>query len=265
VDRLRPRLAPAGGLIGPLPAPASDPAATAAHDFDRVDVRGVSRHYGRRRALFEITTSFHAGEIVGLLGPNGSGKSTLLGVIATIVRPASGVVSYGGRPAREWGDTLRARIGMLGHDLFLYGDLTARENLEFFGRLHRVADLAHRVDAALQHARLETRGGDRVMGFSRGMRQRLALERALIHDPRLVLLDEPFTGLDDESTSLLVERLRALRTTGAIVLMATHDFDTADGLVDRAVCLTNGRLQPIEDGNGTLRERFRRAVEARRA
>jgi heme exporter protein A len=225
----------------------------------------VSRHYGRRRALFDVTASFQTGEIVGLLGPNGSGKSTLLGVIATLVRPASGDVHYGDRPAREWGDALRRRIGMLGHDLFLYGDLTARENLEFFGRLHRVPDVARRVDAALQAARLDTRGADRVAGFSRGMRQRLALERALIHDPRLVLLDEPFTGLDDESTSLLVERLRALRAAGAIVLMATHDFDTADVLVDRAVCLTNGRLQPIEAGGGTLRERFRRAVEARRA
>jgi heme exporter protein A len=248
-----------------LPASPSRVDAPALHDFDRVDVRRVSRHYGRRRALFEVEASFHAGEIVALLGPNGSGKSTLLGVLATLVRPASGDVRYGDRVANEWGDALRARIGMLGHDLFLYGDLTARENLEFFGRLHRVADLRPRVDAALQQARLEARGGDRVAGFSRGMRQRLALERALIHDPRLVLLDEPFTGLDDESTSLLVDRLRALRTAGAIVIMATHDFDTADGLVDRAVCLTNGRLQPIAGGQGTLRERFRRAVGERQA
>jgi heme exporter protein A len=247
-----------------LPASASRHPAASPNDFDRVDVRRISRHYGRRRALFEVTASFRAGEIVGLLGPNGSGKSTLLGVIATLVRPASGDVRYGDRSAAEWGDVLRGRIGMLGHDLFLYGAQTPREKLEFFGRLPRVPNLARRVDAALQEARLDSRGGDRVAGFSRGMRQRLALERALIHDPRLLLLDEPFTGLDDESTSLLVERLRALRASGAIVLMATHDFDTADGLVDRAVCLTNGRLQPIEEGDGTLRERFRRAVEERR-
>jgi ABC-type multidrug transport system ATPase subunit len=150
---------------------------------------------------------------------------------------------------------------VLGHDLFLYGDLTARENLEFFGRLHGIARLTARTDEALAAARLTDRAGDRVGAFSRGLRQRLALERALIHDPRLVLLDEPFTGLDDASTGLLSERLRSLRASGAIVVMATHDFDTADGLVDQAVCLENGRLTPIVAGEGRLRERYRRTLQ----
>lgn len=235
---------------------AQDPAI----DFDAVDIREVSRHYGRRRALHKVSIRCHAGTAVGLLGPNGAGKSTLLGVLATLVRPTSGEVRYGDRTAAAWGDGLRGRIGVLGHDLFLYGDLTARENLEFFGQLYGVADLDARVTAALSAARLVERANDRASAFSRGLRQRLALERALLHAPRLVLLDEPFTGLDDESTALLVARLRDLKASGAIVLMATHDFETADGLVDHAVCLKEGRLLTIPDGTGSLRERYRDAL-----
>jgi heme exporter protein A len=226
-------------------------------DFDALDIRDVSRRFGRRRALTHASLTCRAGEIAGLFGPNGSGKSTLLGVCATLVRPTSGEVRYGDRLAPDLGDALRARIGLLGHDLFLYGELTARENLLFFGALYAVPDLEARVDDALRVAGLDGRADDRVGGFSRGMRQRLAFERAVLHRPRLVLLDEPFTGLDDESTGRLAERLRALREAGAIVLMATHDFDTADGLVDRAVRLDDGRLEEIAGGRGSLRERYR--------
>jgi heme exporter protein A len=233
-----------------------------AFDFDTVEVRDVSRHFGRRRALAHVTLSGHGGEIVGLFGPNGAGKSTLLSVLATLMRPTSGEVRYGGRLSRELGDRLRGRIGVLGHDLFLYGDLTARENLEFFGRLYGVPDLSNRVRRALDQARLSDRNADRVSGFSRGLRQRLALERALIHDPRLVLLDEPFTGLDDASAAVLADRLRALRQDGALVLWATHDFDTADGVVDRSWCLYGGRARALAEGGGSLRERYRRAVQA---
>src|SRR5699024_9622806 len=130
---------------------ASDPAG---FDFDRVEVEDVSRRFGRRRALAHVSLAAHAGEVVGLFGPNGAGKSTLLGVLSTLLRPTSGSVRYGTRQAREIGDVLRTRLGVLGHDLFLYGDLTARENLEFFGRLYGLRDLAGRVDRALADARL---------------------------------------------------------------------------------------------------------------
>jgi heme exporter protein A len=234
--------------------------AAAIVDFDTVEVAGVSRHFGRRRALAKTSLTFRAGEIAGLFGPNGAGKSTLLGVVSTLVRPTAGEVRYGGGTARALGDPLRGRIGVLGHDLFLYGDLTARENLEFFGRLYGLDRLADRVGQALDQSRLTDRAGDRVSGFSRGLRQRLALERALLHDPRLVLLDEPFTGLDDESTALLSARLRQLRAAGAIVIMATHDFECADDLVDRMICLREGRVREVPpDGTG-LRARYRRAM-----
>jgi len=229
-------------------------------DFDTVELVGVSRHFGRRRALAKTSLVFRSGEIAGLFGPNGAGKSTMLGIISTLVRPTSGAVLYGGSAARALGDALRGRIGVLGHDLFLYGDLSARENLEFFGKLYGLDQLPPRVDAALAAARLTDRAADRVSGFSRGLRQRLALERALLHEPRLVLLDEPFTGLDDESTALLAERLRALRAAGVIVLMATHDFESADDLVDRMICLREGRVREVPPDGSALRPRYRRAM-----
>ena len=235
-------------------------ATSPACDFDQLEVRGVSQNYGRRRALTRVSLTARAGDTIGLFGPNGAGKSTLLGVLATLVHPVAGDVLYGSKAATQWGDALRGRIGVLGHDLFLYGDLTARENLEFFGKLYGLDHIDARVTAALATARLTDRASDRVSGFSRGLRQRLALERALLHQPRLVLLDEPFTGLDDASAALLIERLLGLREQGAMVFMSTHDFENADGLVDRAVCLHEGRLVSIPDDGGSLRARYRAAI-----
>jgi heme exporter protein A len=230
-------------------------------EFDSVEARDLSKSFGRRKALSRVTLTVQTGEVVGLLGPNGAGKSTFIGVLATLVRPSAGEVRYGRFTARDLDDSLRARIGLLGHELFLYADLTARENLEFFGRLYRVRDLDARVAAALAAARLEDRAGDRVGSFSRGLRQRLALERALIHRPRLVLLDEPFTGLDDESAGLLTDRLRAIGRAGAMVVMATHDFDSAEGLVTRSICFRAGRAREIAAGAGPLRERYRQTLQ----
>jgi heme exporter protein A len=209
-------------------------------DFTDITVDEVSRSFGRRRALSRVSFRADQGQILGILGPNGAGKSTLLGILATLLRPTSGRVRYGSLGETD-GAALRARIGVLGHDLFLYPELTARENLEFFAGLHGVPEPAQAADAALDRAGLETRGDDPVSTFSRGMRQRVALERALIHGPRLLLLDEPFTGLDDASASALVARLRDLRRDGAILVVATHDLEIADRLLDHALFLRDGR------------------------
>jgi ABC-type multidrug transport system ATPase subunit len=144
--------------------------------------------------------------------------------------------------------------------LHLYPELTALENLEFFARLYLLPDALRRAEAALERAGLGARGGELVSTFSRGQRQRLALERALVHDPRLVLLDEPFTGLDDEASRGLVERLAAQREAGAIVLVATHDLETVERLVDRVAVLREGRLLALEAGPGALRERYRKLM-----
>jgi ABC-type multidrug transport system ATPase subunit len=152
---------------------------------------------------------------------------------------------------------VRARIGVLGHDLFLYPELTARENLRFFAGLYQHPGPEAAVGRALERAGLADRADDPVSSFSRGMRQRVALERALIHDPRLALLDEPFTGLDDASAAALVARLRALREAGAIVILATHDLDLAEGLLDEAVFLRDGRMVDVRSRPDALRATYR--------
>jgi ABC-type multidrug transport system ATPase subunit len=231
-------------------------------DFTSLSFAEVSRTFGRRRALNRVTFQCRAGEVIALLGPNGAGKSTFLSIAATLLQPTSGSVTYGDLSAPRAGAALRGRIGLLAHDLYVYPDLTASENLDFFGRLYGLTDLRRRVTAALERAGLTDRRDEPVSGFSRGMRQRLALERALMHEPRLVLLDEPFTGLDDAATAALRDRVIALREAGAIVILTTHDLETIDGIVDRAVVLQNGRLVEVDSGPGSLRDRYRRACTA---
>jgi len=229
-------------------------------DFDQVVASGVSRSYGRRRALRHVSLCCRGGEIVGLVGPNGAGKSTLLGVLSTLAEPSFGEVRYGKWTARGAGTRLRAQIGFLSHELQLYPELTARENLAFFAGMYGLDKVDARVEAALETAALSDRADDVVEGFSRGMRQRLALERALLHTPRLVLLDEPFTGLDESAVAALMHRLSLLRTDGRIVLVVTHDLDTVDGLLDRALMLRHGRIRELP-ATGTLRERYRVEVQ----
>jgi ABC-type multidrug transport system ATPase subunit len=149
---------------------------------------------------------------------------------------------------------------MLGHDLFLYPELTAHENLTFFGRLYGVPDASTRALDALGRAGLGERAHDAVSGFSRGMRQRVALERALLHQPRLLLLDEPFTGLDQASARALVGRLRDEQARGVLTVLATHDLDVVDGLLTRELFLRSGRLMEVVVGEGPLRERYRAAI-----
>jgi len=211
-------------------------------DFSTLRFADVSRNYGRRRALNRVSLTAGAGSITALLGPNGAGKSTLLSIAATLLRPTSGEVLYGDVSLRDGGAALRARIGMLGHDLYLYPELTAAENLRSFARVYALPDVERRVDGALAQAGLSDRGDDLVGNFSRGMRQRLALERALIHEPRLVLLDEPFTGLDEASRTALRARLEAVRRAGGIVILTTHDTAAIAGLPDASVSLVEGRL-----------------------
>jgi heme exporter protein A len=229
-------------------------------EFSRLIVSDVARHYGRRKALSQISFSCEPGEIVGLLGPNGAGKSTLLNILATLLAPSKGTVQYGDRTGDQGGAAIRAQIGMLGHDLFLYPELTAAENLTFFAHLYGLQNVAAVVDAALERANLAARANDYVGGFSRGMRQRVALERALLHDPRLILLDEPFTGLDQASTRALVSRLQERQRAGCMIVLATHDLDVVDSVLTRALFLINGRQSTDPGSGGSLRDRYQAAV-----
>jgi heme exporter protein A len=226
-------------------------------DFHELTAEDVSRHFGRRKALSRISFQTRTGSILGLLGPNGAGKSTMIAVLATLLRPSGGAIKYGTHASGVAGAALRSRIGILGHDLFLYPELTARENLAFFAGLYGAPDAQAAADAALARAGLADRAHDPISSFSRGMRQRVALERSLIHGPRLALLDEPFTGLDDASAAALVARLRTLRGEGAIVVLATHDLDLAEGLLDEALFLRDGRMVDAVARPGALRSTYR--------
>ena len=249
----------------PRPADPADLPLPAALEFDVVSADDISRTFGRRRALSHVTFEARRGRILGLLGPNGAGKSTMLAVLATLLNPTSGALRFDAMSSaalqsRGDGGRLRARIGVLGHDLFLYPELTARENLVFFAGVHGVADPARAAADALGFARLDDRADDPVSSFSRGMRQRVALERALIHHPRLVLLDEPFTGLDDASTGGFLARLERLREAGAVVVLATHDLDLADGLLDDAIFLRDGKTVDMVERPDNLRSLYRRVL-----
>ena len=231
----------------------------------QLQVIDLARYFGRRKALSQVSFTCDAGEIVGLLGPNGAGKSTLLNILATLLSPSKGTIVYGDRTAADGGAALRSQIGMLGHDLFLYPELTARENLTFFGELYGLPDVPKAVSRALEQSGLASRADDFVSGFSRGMRQRVALERALLHHPRLILLDEPFTGLDQASAAALVSRLYDQQRAGCLIVLATHDLEIADTLLTRPVFLIDGK--PVADtGPGsTLRDRYQSAVRSARS
>jgi ABC-type multidrug transport system ATPase subunit len=230
-------------------------------DFDQVELADVSRHFGRRRAVARVSLTASRGDIVGLLGPNGAGKSTLLGIFATLVAPSSGAVLYGGRPLGAHAAHVRSRIGLLAHELHMYSELSARQNLAFFAELYGL-EIDRAVPEALAAAHLEERADEAVSTFSRGMRQRLALERALLHRPRLLLLDEPFTGLDDAAVGRVADRVRAVASEGAIVVLATHDLDLADGLITRVAVIRDGRLVVEEAAVAGLRARYRSLIGA---
>jgi heme exporter protein A len=208
--------------------------------FDAVHARAVEKVYGRQRGLAPVTLRFGAGEAVALLGPNGAGKSTLVGILATLIAPSAGDVVYGDAPAD---DDTRRHIGVIAHESLCYGDLTARENLRFFARLYGVAGAAARAEELCVRVGLAEEAASRpARTYSRGMLQRLAIARALVHRPRLLLADEPFTGLDRDGVALIGRLLAEEKASGAIVVVVTHDFDAVAGLADRVVMLARGRV-----------------------
>jgi heme exporter protein A len=220
--------------------------------LSRVAVRKVGKRFGQHRALVNVDVELAAGEVCALLGPNGAGKSTLLGILSTLVRQSTGDVSYHqGDAAVRADDRLRREIGLLAHTSLCYGELTAVENLVFFGGLYGVADPAARARELLDQVGLDEKARDRpARNYSRGMMQRLALARALVADPSLLLLDEPFTGLDRGGALALGKRLGQARAEGAIVLVVTHDLEAIAEVTDHVVVLRRGQVAHIEKKRG---------------
>ncbi|MCA9974857.1 MAG: heme ABC exporter ATP-binding protein CcmA [Anaerolineales bacterium] len=182
------------------------------------------------------------GEFVTLVGSNGAGKSTLMRIVATLLQPSSGYVQIGGWQLPQYAAKVRRHIGFVSHQSLLYGDLTAAENLDFFARLYRLDNATERVLAALKKVGLFARQRDPVSTFSRGMVQRLTIARATLHEPDVLLLDEPYTGLDQDASLLLDNLLRQEHENGRTILMITHDLTHGLNLCDRTVILSRGKI-----------------------
>jgi heme exporter protein A len=210
--------------------------------IDRVALAGVTKVYGRQRALAGVTLELEAGAICGLLGQNGAGKSTLLAILSTLLRPTSGEVRYGAVPHARAAQACRGAIGFVAHDSFLYADLTARENLRLFARLYGLVDPEARARELIVRVGLAAAQDRVVRTYSRGMQQRLALARALLHDPQLLLLDEPFTGLDRSAVEMLKGLLVERRDAGAILLLVTHDLEIAAEVCGHLAILKGGKV-----------------------
>jgi heme exporter protein A len=182
------------------------------------------------------------GEFVTLVGPNGAGKSTLMRIMATLLQPTAGEVTIGGWLLPQYGERVRRYIGLVSHQPMLYGDLTAAENLHFFARLYGLPDGEKRVATALKQVGLAARQRDPVRTFSRGMVQRLTIARATLHEPEVLLLDEPYTGLDQDASHLLDDLLKREKGHGRTILMITHDLVHGLDLGDRIVILDRGKI-----------------------
>ncbi len=218
--------------------------------FARITCLGVSHSFGRKRALSNVDLVIEAKEITSLIGPNGAGKTTLISILSTLLSPSRGEVRYGDLSHGEAAARLRGRIGLLSHSGLVYPDLSALENLRFTAGLYNLHDAPKRAAELLKEVSLPEEAWRRpARTYSRGMVQRLSLARALLPDPDLLLLDEPFSGLDSEATARLFNILKELRNRGRMVVLVTHDLSIAAALSDKVAFLTGGRLMgPIEQG-----------------
>jgi heme exporter protein A len=207
-----------------------------------IEIRGLVKAFGLQAALRGIDLELDEGEFVTVLGPNGAGKTTLLRVLATLSKPTAGSVRIGGYDVSRTGPQVRRLIGLVSHQTLLYPHLSAEDNLRFYGRLYRVDEIDERIGEVLQLVGLGARRTDLVRTFSRGMEQRLTIARAILHEPRVMFFDEPYTGLDQQAASTLSRVLIGVAAAGRTVLLTTHNMER--GLVgcDRVVILNRGKV-----------------------
>lgn len=208
--------------------------------MNALEIDGVWKFFGDFPALRDVGFSVAPGSIVALLGRNGAGKTTLLRILAGLAKPSKGSVKIQGAEVRE--ESSRRRIGVLGHGISLYDELTAAENLELFARLYGLKDASKRAAAWLERTGLERVRDGLVREFSRGMRQRLAVARTFIHDPEVLLFDEPFTSLDDKAIAVLQSLIREAQQRGCTVVMSTHQLREAIELATHVALIRKGQL-----------------------
>ena len=213
----------------------------------------VSKSFGALQAVDSVSFELAAGEIFGLLGPNGAGKSTTVMMIAGQLQPDAGTIDVAGRGSPE-SDGVRQLMGIAPQSLALYDDLTGLENLKFFGRMQGLSGSALdvSVNEALQVVNLQDRAGDRVKNYSGGMQRRLNLAVALLHDPQLLLLDEPTVGIDPQSRNAILDNIEVLRQSGRGLLYTTHYMEEVERICDRVGIMDNGRLLALDTVEGLV-------------
>ena len=210
-----------------------------------VEAVDLARLYGRRRALDGVSFALERGECLALFGPNGAGKTTLLRVLAGLLRPSRGVARVGGVEVRE-DAAARARVGLISHQSLLYAPLTARENVLFSARLYGVPEPEAAADRALARLRMTDRAEQPVRSLSRGLQQRVSIARAIVHGPQVVLLDEPYTGLDEAGAGALTGALVELKQGGAALVLVTHNLAEGLALATHAAVMRAGRFARFE-------------------
>ncbi len=207
-----------------------------------IEVADLVKSFGTFYALRGVSLRVGMGECLTILGPNGAGKTTFLRVLSALTRPTSGEVRFHGNSLTTEPFAIRRQLGVIGHQTFLYDDLTAAENLLFYARLYEVAEPHERIAHLLAEVGLGRRANDRVRSFSRGMQQRLAIARAMLHDPGILFLDEPYTGLDQHAAMMLTAWLQKLRTERRTILLVTHDLAQGLAMADRVAIFLQGRI-----------------------
>ncbi len=223
-----------------------------------IQVRGLTKAFGPKKVLRGIDLDVGQGEFLTLVGPNGAGKTTLLRILATLSRATGGDALIGGVSVAEHPAQVRRSIGLVSHRTLLYDDLTAVENLQFYGRMYDVPNLNARIEEVLRQVNLYYRRHDAVRTYSRGMQQRLSIARAILHDPQVMLMDEPYTGLDVQATAMLRAVLQELAASGRTVIMTTHDLELGLEVADRVAILSGGRIGFQGPAKGMDVHEFRR-------
>ena len=207
-----------------------------------IEVNGITKKFGKKPVLRGIDLVLKDGESLTILGPNGAGKTTLLKILSTLLRPSTGSVKIAGLDLKGNPIEIRRKIGVVSHQTFLYDELTASENLKFYGKMYDVPDLEERIHNLISMVDLESRINDRVRTLSRGMQQRISIARALIHDPSILLLDEPETGLDQSASALLTEILDDPDAGKRTVVMTTHNLERGLEIGNRIAILAEGKI-----------------------
>jgi heme exporter protein A len=230
-----------------------------------IEIKKLTKQADNKIILRGIDLKINKGETIAILGPNGAGKSTLLKVIATLIKPSSGQVTINGLDLKKNGKEIRKLMGYLPHSSLLYDHYSPFENLVFFGKLYGVEGVEEKAIELVKQVGLSFFIKEPVKNFSRGMIQRTAIARAIIHDPKLLLLDEPHTGLDQGAISILNDCIISMKNKGATTLMVTHDFKQAAEICDRIIIIKNGKVvddfKMIQNQLDYLNEKYQHQVE----